>query len=579
MPDDTLKRLHITPLSPALLESILNPSVRMLATDVSFHSIQTFPENNYGYITLPSVEADKLSKKLNGSILKGKKFKIQEAMPKKRLAEESSVADDTGKRSKREKSSKKRKTNDETVPGFELPADRKVKRGWTEDPAEAKKSRKGDKSKSKKDDKKRRSQRSKYSEHQECLFRTVAPPNKKPVDEKEGKGKKSKLARDSVVVHEFSKTTTHPTFLRTNDSGSKDDMTSEYVEDKGWVDRAGKVKEPPVPKKEKKRVKVPPAVPEKTKSKEQKTHTSAAVSKDEVDSDWTSSSGSSLDSSSDGGGTSESDEEDVPALKAPGPPGVSKATPGSSPEKPSPAPESSRVESYSEGAPSESSSESEDDDSATSDLEDDKVDRQGEHGRQGSEEQQSIQTDLDGDNDKGPSTPKASEPKADAEVHPLDALFKLRQQPTTHVLKPASEGKGQFSFFGNNDDIDEDEDFDDGPSNHIVQHSAEPQTPFTKQDMKSRLMRSGAPTPDTAAVNRRKCFDDKDEDNEDEDEMDFSPQPTSGGKKQAAVEESDFAKWFWENRGDNNRAWKRRRREAAKEKRQKDNRRRGLRGK
>ena len=36
-------------------------------------------------------------------------------------------------------------------------------------------------------------------------------------------------------------------------------------------------------------------------------------------------------------------------------------------------------------------------------------------------------------------------------------------------------------------------------------------------------------------------------------------------------EESEFSKWFWEHRGETNRAWKRRKREAAKEKRQKEN--------
>ena len=36
--------------------------------------------------------------------------------------------------------------------------------------------------------------------------------------------------------------------------------------------------------------------------------------------------------------------------------------------------------------------------------------------------------------------------------------------------------------------------------------------------------------------------------------------------------ESDFAKFFWEQRGENNRTWKRRAREAKKEKRQRENR-------
>src|SRR5204862_7875603 len=84
-PDTT--RLHISPLDPSLLETILPPSVRLLATDISFHRIQTFPENNYGFVSLPAMEAEKLKKKLNGSILKGKKLKVQEARLKKQLRE------------------------------------------------------------------------------------------------------------------------------------------------------------------------------------------------------------------------------------------------------------------------------------------------------------------------------------------------------------------------------------------------------------------------------------------------------------------------------------------------------------
>jgi len=42
-------------------------------------------------------------------------------------------------------------------------------------------------------------------------------------------------------------------------------------------------------------------------------------------------------------------------------------------------------------------------------------------------------------------------------------------------------------------------------------------------------------------------------------------------------EESPFAKWFWENRGENNRTWKRMRREAMRDKRKRENRRIGRR--
>lgn len=38
---------------------------------------------------------------------------------------------------------------------------------------------------------------------------------------------------------------------------------------------------------------------------------------------------------------------------------------------------------------------------------------------------------------------------------------------------------------------------------------------------------------------------------------------------------SDFQKWFWENRGEVNRGWKKRRKVVSKEKRQRENRKRG----
>ena len=66
-------RLHITPLSPELLSAVLASHTAHLADNISYHTLETFPENNYGYLELPPMEAEKLKKKLNGSILKSKK--------------------------------------------------------------------------------------------------------------------------------------------------------------------------------------------------------------------------------------------------------------------------------------------------------------------------------------------------------------------------------------------------------------------------------------------------------------------------------------------------------------------------
>jgi len=52
-------------VGPRLLDSVSN---------VSYHTLQTFPENSYGYLDIPTMEAEKIKKKLNGAILKGKKI-------------------------------------------------------------------------------------------------------------------------------------------------------------------------------------------------------------------------------------------------------------------------------------------------------------------------------------------------------------------------------------------------------------------------------------------------------------------------------------------------------------------------
>jgi hypothetical protein len=152
----------------------------------------------------------------------------------------------------------------------------------------------------------------------------------------------------------------------------------------------------------------------------------------------------------------------------------------------------------------------------------------------------------------------------------------------------------------------------------------EPLTPFTQKDLEWRGLRSAAPTPDTAAIGRRFSFDwrkgshEKDEEDEDEDgsdieagkqlsnntkananlpdvaeedneasageddsDADADATPSAKGKGKGGAgskepedekEESEFGKWFWENRGDNNRAWKKRRRDTMKAKRLRENR-------
>jgi hypothetical protein len=542
MSDDGLKRLHVSPLSPELLNAILHPSVRSSATDISFHAIPTFPENNYGFFTLPTMEADKITKKLNGSILKGKKLKIQEARPKK-LPSESASRVDTEKAvdapSTTAKSSGKRKSSEDAVTGFELPASRKVKRGWTEEPAKDRKGRKEAKTDKGLDKKKRKSQRSQYTDRPECLFRTVPPPNKDALDEKQKKKRKhGKLPSEGVVVHEFKHTVPQPTFLKESESTSEMGMTSEYVDGVGWVDRSGNVKEPAISKPSKKR-----SVRQVQQSTEPQSKTMAPTivaqeSVPAVDSDETSSSGSSTESSSSDSSTEDDDEESVSSEAS-----VNVSANSSDEQTPSPV---------------------------------------------SKEKERKSERDVE---KQAPSTPEMGSTKeGKSDVHPLEALFKRPVVSSGGAPERPPDINTQFSFFGKEDD--ESSENNDDLSANALRHGGEPHTPFTKMDLQKRGLRSGAPTPDTAAINRTMAwpgdFDEEEEEEEQEDEeyddADEDKEEVTVPKlalksKSESKEESDFSKWFWENRGDNNRAWKRRRREAAKEKRQRDNRKRGLRGK
>ncbi|KAE8390689.1 hypothetical protein BDV23DRAFT_78734 [Aspergillus alliaceus] len=528
------KRLHITPFTPDLLPSVLSSSVRPLATEISFHCIPTFPENNYGYVTLPGMEADKIKKKLNGSILKGRKFKVDVARPQKRHRDEDESEQATSyvetTSSKKSKKSKKQKPNDNTLEGYELPTDRQVKRGWTESTGSMKERRKEEKKQKKgKDDKKGKSQaKSKYTEKAECLFRTKVPPNRaSSAEEEQDKQSKKKKKRSSEesVVHEFSKTVTHPSFLRTDNDGAA--PTSTFEEGKGWVDSSGKIKE-----QESDRVRSAEYTPGKVAGAKEKPKRSKSslkaktscqiyeeakaiegkVTRDESD-DWTSSSGATssdynaADSESEESIKSSSlDESDVP---------------------------SNQEEQDTQSTPR-------------------KVEKLPEP------EAEVDESEVQEGND---------EPGSE-EVHPLEALFK-RPAPGTNEGKLESDANVQFSFFGQGDLESEEE----------TQEVVEPQTPFTKTDLQSRGLRSAAPTPDTALGGRNKKWNDLDQDDPvdvDDEPYTDTPVPKSGTGLKV---ESDFTKWFWENRGDNNRAWKKRRRDAAKEQRQRENRRKGMKGK
>lgn len=511
-------RLHITPLTPDILPSVLPASLRPSATDISFHSIPTFPENSYGYITLPAVDAEKIRKKLNGSILKGRKFKVEMARAQKRQRDEEDAVAELADGKKKEKKSKTRKAEDGVLDGYELPADRKVKRGWTE-PSNAKKEKRKSEKKRGKDDKKAKPQpKSKYTEKPECLFRTEVPPNRKSaeiVDDKKAR-KKKKSSRESVV-HEFEKTVAHPSFLRSN--GEDTAPTATFEEGKGWVDAVGNVKEAASEKVRKDNFR-PGRVPgTKEKPPRKKSSSKENVKRSELSSeseDWTSSSGSSSDESSD----------------------AESETSGSSDDE---SDSSVHEEASIQQAPSKEVSALINGAAASSDS-----------------------SDLEMTNEY---TSHANEPSSSKKVHPLEALFKRPAPPTADEQLVAGENAG-FSFFGNDGIESEDEAQTTGPQT--------PFTPFTKRDLQTRGLRSAAPTPDTAMVNRRMKWAEESE--EDEDAAIDTPVTKPRGVENIPKEETEFAKWFWEHRGENNRAWKKRRRDAAKEQRQRENRKKGLKG-
>ena len=493
------KRLHITPFSRDLLDRFVPPAVKPLASNISFHTVETFPERGFGYVELPVMEAEKLKKKLNGATLKGTKVRIEDANPeKKRKAEEETE----GERKARKKAKKeKRKREEGVLDGHELEEGRRVKRGWTEDGSEKKRDKKSKKAKGADDS----------LEGKKLKFRTTVPPNKEPVDGKakqkadSKKDKKEKKAKRKTVVQEFVKAQRPSASAEDAPNGER---TAMFDGEKGWVDEAGKVVEAaPVSKRPKKK------------------------SRQEVE---------------------------TPMTKGVEPT-ITVAEPGSDDEV------SSVVSS---DTPSESEPEVEEDALEQGSIVPAQADRPADHGAEAV-----ADTVL----------PDAFAPPT--EVHPLEALFKRTAPRPESATKPKpSPIDTSFSFFTSGAT-------DDGQDEGVVHP---PQTPHTKEDMEWRSIRSAAPTPDTAAIGKRFEFPPMHDSDEDEDDIDMADVEgvqdvgqnvavtSNAGDAQTGVvnggkEESAYRKWFYDNRGDLNRSWKKRRRDERKQKRQRENKRLGRR--
>ncbi|KAF1987267.1 hypothetical protein K402DRAFT_392964 [Aulographum hederae CBS 113979] len=519
----TTTRLHITPLTPELLKTYIPPSLLPSAENISYHNVQTFPEKSFGYVELPTADAEKLKKKYNGMTLKGKKVHIQDAKPekwkKRQVEEEDGVDEKAEKRSRKKAKKEKEKTGkreDGVIPGVVLPADRKVKRGWTETPTEhkekrvkekrEKKEKKSDDAKEEKKEKKRKKREaevSKYTNEPEMLFRTKLPPTAVEAP-KAGKDKKSKKSKREVVVHEFTKTKKPASFLKNEPITSR-----------------------------------PVAAAPRPQAKE-----------DEDESE------------------DESEEEEPATVKKnKSHPPIPTITTSQPEEEESSGDESEEIEAR-QTIPTITTSQPDDEDSAES--------------KPRGKEPADVEMEEE-----------AKSPPSKA-VHPLEALFK-RPKPsnaaTSTDASPSATSKPallapintSFSFF--------DDDGDEATATSM----RPPQTPFTRQDLEARGLRSAAPTPDTAVVGGRFRFgmaghenddNDDDENEEDGDEEDEDVDmtnaaesidgPASVATKDEATqsenpEQNEFEKWFWENRGESNRAWKKRRRESMKEFRQRAN--------
>ena len=492
------------------------------------------------------MDAEKMKKKLHGSILKGTKVRVEGARPAKDLTPREDTEPERP-RKQRKDSSKKRKRGEETIPAVEI-GERHVKRGWTV-PASAKGkvNKRGDKQSK---ERQRQINKSKYTTGPECLFKTVLPANvaadpKSNAHVKLGKRKRGK--GKEAVVHEFSQSTKHATFLRGSAGKEERKAVREYVEGKGWVDEEGNVVGEERPRK---RAKV-----------------------------------TELESIRDDHGNEEEIEEgpsvgDV--AKHPAKAISSEVELG--------VPDPSSSTSSSSEASSASDSEDDSDGEAIATTTPSKLPNTIKPSRLPPLDTKSTSPTLKRPGSSNPSSGlsiKIPSPIFQKPIHPLEALYK-RSAPSSES-KGAAAASGGFSFFGADGDGDGDE--DGGEERDSLMPMPMPMTPFTQKEFEFRGMRSAAPTPDTAFVDRRFEWPVGSTSNQSEhgDEQEqyreeSSPIPDKKGKgkgkeKDAGAdegkgEESEFKQWFYAHRGETTRAWKKRRRVAAKEKRQRENRRR-----
>jgi hypothetical protein len=538
-------RLHVKPLDAELLSAILPVSIRSKAENISYHSLEAFPESRYGFFELPVAEAERLRRRLHGSVLKGVKIRIETArLSTMAPPDGAAVTNDTGDRrndvnARKEKSvnkkdrKRKRKRDGAELPGALLEEGRKVQRGWTavENPSQSGERRREKKRQRSKDrdngyvvgekaDRKKKRAKSQFRDEPECLFKTTLP-NGAAVDA--GKRRKQHSTRETVI-HEFEKTTKLPTFLKTTDTASTDNKPLEYVDGRGWVNGVGKVVE-------------------EARTTRLRHSRRKEVNEVTVDPNAT--------------GPDEPPQADKTAVEqhttAEEPAAMSKVPFFAVPAKPTKTTSAAEPVSILKSSPARPKS---------------------------SGSARSLRIKIPPPPSAPAMTSTAALTAAEKnDVHPLEAIYKRSRFGKNGVDAEATE---EFSFFAT-EYVSTSGDDEDAQPKHLG--AQVPMTPFTRADFEWRGQRSAAPTPDTAFASRSFRFwaggdgDGADSDFEkaaEEGNENAQIQQDASERKvlqSTAVPPStmDKEQWFWGQRGDLNRAWRARRRTAAKESRYRGN--------
>ncbi|KAF2153251.1 hypothetical protein K461DRAFT_137888 [Myriangium duriaei CBS 260.36] len=525
-------RLHLSPFTPAIFDSILPKAKQSLASCVTYHKTQSDPDRGFGYLELPADEADNLRKKLNGAILRGHKMSIEKARPEKRKAPHGDGAIVEEEPPRKKKSSKKAKSKDE-IAGVELPADRKVKRGWTDATA------KPDKDKRKHSSSR---EKSRYTDKDELLFRTTGtkPKSVKSAEKLDSRAKAKTKSNKSEkqIIHEFETTSKFPTFLKQAQSERKGGPLT-YVDGQGWVDEAGHVVEefksnrpkpkPAGPVPADRPVKSTPSVEDTSEKPVNET-----LVKDESsasDSSSVSSESSAPNSVSD---SSSSDEESISSI-----PSFSATV--SIPNDPASASDPDPDLDPDSASDSDSNPTLAPNTTSTTTLALAPV----------SIPQPTAEPPTPPPTSTLPPPPPPPTadptPTSPTKIHPLEALYKRTPRPAPIQTT--------FNFFTTSEDADDAEDPD--PIIRAPQPTgAAPHTPFTATDLRLRGLRSAAPTPDTAVAGKRFFGFGRGDDEDVEEEGD------EGGKKEKGSGRSAMVDEFYKRRSELNSSWKTRRREA-----------------